>query len=91
MLAYLDAYTKLVTQLGGLSGTPGADAPIRSYAVQQVVTMRKAANAKAAVVRSLPVGATVYPTGNKQDAWWEIADENDNVGWVQNTALAPAK
>jgi len=91
VLAYLDAYTKLVTQLGGLSGTPGADAPVRSYAVQQVVTMRKAANAKAAVVRSLPVGATVYPTGNKEDVWWEIADENDNVGWVQNTALAPAK
>ncbi len=42
-------------------------------------------------MRSLPVGATVYPTGNKEDVWWEIADENDNVGWVQNTALAPAK
>ncbi|MBO9574441.1 MAG: penicillin-binding protein activator LpoB [Sphingobium sp.] len=91
VLAYLDAYTKLVTQLGGLSGNAAAAAPIRSYAVQQVVTMRKAANAKAAVVRSLPVGAIVYPTGNKEDVWWEIADENDNVGWVNNTALAPAK
>lgn len=91
VLAYLDAYTKLVTQLGGLSGTPAQDAPQRSFTVQQVVTMRKTAGAKAAVVRSLPVGATVYPTGNKQDAWWEVADENDNVGWVQNTALAPAK
>ena len=91
VLAYLDAYTKLVTQLGGLSGNAGADAPIRSYTVQNVVTMRQNAASTAKVVRSLPVGATVYPTGNKQDMWWEIADENDNVGWVQNTALAPAK
>src|SRR5262249_53528563 len=91
VLAYLDAYTKLVTQLGGLSGNAAADAPQRSFMVQQVVTMRKTADAKGAIVRSLPVGATVYPTGNKKDVWWEIADENDNVGWVQNTALAPAK
>jgi len=91
VLAYLDAYTKLVSQLGGLSGTPAQDAPQRTFTTQQVVTMRKTASAKGAVVRSLPAGATVYPTGNKQDVWWEVADENDNVGWVQNTALAPAK
>ncbi len=66
VLAYLDAYTKLVTQLGGLSGTPAQDAPQRSYAVQQVVTMRKGAGPKFAVVRSLPVGATVYPTATSR-------------------------
>jgi curli biogenesis system outer membrane secretion channel CsgG len=93
VLAYLDAYTKLVTQLGGLSGDASGDAPIRTFEVQAVATMRKTAATSGAVVRALPVGAIVYPTGNKsQDgAWWEIADENDNVGWVQNEKLAPKK
>jgi hypothetical protein len=93
VLAYLDAYTKLVDQLGGLSGNAAAEAPTRSFQVQKVATMRKAAAASGAVVRALPVGAIVYPTGNKSadGLWWEVADENDNVGWVQNTALAPAK
>ena len=90
-LLVLAAWEAVTRESGGLSGTPAADAPIRTYMVQQVVTMRKTANAKAAVVRSLPVGATVYPTGNKQDVWWEIADENDNVGWVLNTKLAPSR
>jgi hypothetical protein len=38
----------------------------------------------------LPPGAIVYPTGAKNGLWWEVADENDNVGWVLNTKLAPS-
>lgn len=53
--------------------------------------MRKIATATGKVVRTLPPGSTVYPTGNKQGLWWEVADENDNVGWVLNTKLEPAR
>jgi hypothetical protein len=40
-------------------------------------------------VRALPVGLRLYPTGNRDGAWWEVMDDNDNVGWVQNERLAP--
>ena len=43
------------------------------------------------LIRTLPAGAIVYPTGKQQELWWEVADENDNVGWVLNTGLAPSK
>ena len=43
------------------------------------------------MIRTLPAGAIVYPTGNKNGLWWEVADENDNVGWVLNTRLAPSQ
>ena len=42
------------------------------------------------MLRALPVGAIVYPTGKQDGLWWEVADENDNVGWVLNTKLAPS-
>ncbi len=77
----IKALAENILPIGTIAGTD----------IQNVVTMRQSAASTAKVVRSLPVGATVYPTGNKQDMWWEIADENDNVGWVNNTALAPAK
>jgi hypothetical protein len=53
--------------------------------------MRVSALGSARVIRTLPPGATVYPTGNKNGLWWEVADENDNVGWVLNTGLAPSQ
>jgi len=93
-LAFIDAYSKLVTDLGlvqpGAAGTAEA-APTRSYLASSVATMRRTPNAKGAVVRALPVGAIVYPTGKKEGLWWEVADENDNVGWVINTHLTPGK
>lgn len=93
-LAFIDAYSKLVTELGGVqagsTGTAEAS-PTKSFAAIAPVAMRKTAAAGGAVIRTLPSGATVYPTGNKQGLWWEVADENDNVGWVLNTKLQPAQ
>jgi len=90
-LAFIDAYSKLVTELGGL--TPGAaqQAPSKTFVATAAVNMRKGPDASAASIRILPVGSTVYPTGNKNGLWWEVADENDNVGWVLNTKLAPSQ
>ncbi|WP_125954230.1 SH3 domain-containing protein [Novosphingobium sp. MD-1] len=93
-LAFIDAYSKLVTELGGVqagsAGTAEA-APTRSFTAFAPVTMRRTPAAAGAVVRTLPPGSIVFPTGNKQGLWWEVADENDNVGWVLNTKLQPSQ
>lgn len=91
-LAFIQAYSKMVNELGlvqpGAVGTAEA-APAKSFTTQRQVIMRVGASGSAKVLRTLPAGTTVYPTGNKNGLWWEIADENDNVGWALNTGLAP--
>lgn len=93
-LSFIQAYSKMVTSLGlvnpGDAGTAQA-APSKTFTTQGPVTMRKTPVASGAAVRTLPPGAIVYPTGNKNGLWWEVADENDNVGWVLNTKLAPSQ
>ena len=92
-LAFIQAYSKLVTDLGlltpGAAGTAEA-APAKTFTAQGPVAMRAGASAGAKVIRTLPPGAIVYPTGARNGLWWEVADENDNVGWVINTRLAPS-
>ncbi|WP_353228412.1 CsgG/HfaB family protein [Novosphingobium sp.] len=93
-LAFIDAYSKLVTELGGLeqgsTGTAEAS-PTKTYATIAPATLRAKPAPTAAAIRTLPYGAKVYPTGNRDGLWWEVADENDNVGWVLNTKLTPAQ
>ncbi|MEH3047798.1 CsgG/HfaB family protein [Sphingomonas adhaesiva] len=92
-LSFIQAYSRMVTSLGlvtpGDAGTAQA-APSKTFTAQAPVAMRASAAATAKAIRTLPVGAIVYPTGNKNGLWWEVADENDNVGWVLNTKLAPS-
>lgn len=92
-LAFIQAYSKMVTDLGlvtpGAAGTAEA-APAKTFTARAPVAMHAGAAASARVVRTLPAGAIVYPTGAKNGLWWEVADENDNVGWVLNTKLAPS-
>jgi curli biogenesis system outer membrane secretion channel CsgG len=92
-LAFIQAYSKMVTDLGlvmpGSQGTAEA-APAKTFTAQAQVAMRVAASAGARVLRTLPAGAIVYPTGQKNGLWWQVSDENDNVGWVINTKLAPS-
>ena len=92
-LAFIQAYAKMVEELGlvrpGDAGTAQA-APAKTFTAQGPVAMRTSAAASGKVIRTLPPGSIVYPTGNKAGLWWEVADENDNVGWVLNTKLAPS-
>ena len=93
-LSFIQAYSKLVNSLGGIQ--PGAEgtaeaAPAKTFTAQGPVAMRATAVAAGRLIRTLPAGATVYPTGKKAGLWWEVADENDNVGWVLNTRLAPSQ
>ena len=92
-LSFIQAYTKMVTSLGLMNEAPpaAAAAPSKTFITTAATIMHKSPAAKAAVVRTLPAGATVYPTGAKDGLWWEVADENDNVGWVLNTKLQPAR
>ena len=93
-LSFIQAYSKMVNELGlvqpGQQGTAEA-APTKTYTTEGPVAMHASAVASAKTIRTLPPGAIVYPTGNKNGLWWEVADENDNVGWVLNTRLAPSK
>ncbi|WP_066727314.1 MULTISPECIES: CsgG/HfaB family protein [Sphingomonas] len=92
-LAFIDAYSKMVNELGlvrpGDEGTAQA-APTKTFTAQAPVAMRSMPAPTGKVTRTVPVGAILYPTGKKDGLWWEVADENDNVGWVLNTKLAPS-
>ncbi|WP_404710093.1 CsgG/HfaB family protein [Sphingomonas sp. MMS24-J13] len=92
-LSFIQAYSKMVTSLNlvqpGATGTAEA-APSKTFTATAPLVMHKTPLATGAAVRTLPPGSIVYPTGNKNGLWWEVADENDNVGWVLNTKLAPS-
>ena len=92
-LSFIQAYSRMVTSLGlvtpGSAGTAEAS-PTKTFTAQAPVAMRATAAAGGKTIRTLPAGAIVYPTGQKNGLWWEVADENDNVGWVLNTKLAPS-
>ena len=92
-LSFIQAYSRLVSQVSrirmGAEGTAEASAQ-RTFATQGPVALRTSYAASGRVLRTLPPGSIVYPTGKRQGMWWEVADENDNVGWVLNTKLAPS-
>jgi curli biogenesis system outer membrane secretion channel CsgG len=92
-LAFIQSYTKIVNDMGGVqpgdAGTAEA-APKKTFTAQAPLAMHVTAAAAGKVIRTLPPGAIVYPTGKQAGLWWEVADENDNVGWVLNTKLAPS-
>lgn len=93
-LSFIQAYAKMVNSLGlvtaGSAGTAEA-APAKTFTAQGPVAMRSIAAPTGRVIRTLPAGSILYPTGEKAGLWWQVADENDNVGWVLNTKLAPSQ
>jgi curli biogenesis system outer membrane secretion channel CsgG len=90
-LAYIDAYTKLVTQLGGLSDNPKADAPAQAVTLARPGVLRATPAEKGKVLKPLDAGVILYPTGNTQDVWVEVADEVGNKGWVSKLSIANYK
>lgn len=92
-LSFINAYAKMVSDLGLVSGGPSAAAaaPSKTFTATRAVNMRSTPSPQGKMIRTLPVGSIVYPTGNKNGLWWEIADENDNVGWALNTGLEPSR
>ncbi|MBL8549644.1 MAG: hypothetical protein JNJ73_06645 [Hyphomonadaceae bacterium] len=90
-MAFIDAYTQLVNQLGGVSDTPAADAAPRAYRTTTRTNLRSGPSTSSRVVRTLPAGAMIYPSGEREGMWWAATDENDNRGWIQNSNLEPAR
>lgn len=92
-LAFVQSYSKMVGDLGLLDGggTPAQAAPSKTFVATGPLNIRRQPNNTAGVIRTLQPGSMVYPTGQKDGLWWEVADENDNVGWVLNTKLEPAR
>ena len=90
-LAFLDAYRQLVTQMGGFNANVVASAPRQSFVAIASVDMKRSPSTSSSSLRKLEAGMMVYPLGGKEDMWWEVEDENGNVGWVPNDKLEPKK
>ena len=91
-LAYLDAFTKLVDQLGGLpaEGASAANAQ-QAVVVTRPTRMYQSASTQSTLVRPLDIGARLYPTGNKDGLMWEVKDDLGNQGWVSSITFDLAK
>ena len=89
--AFVDAYAQLVTQLGGLDPNATTTAPPRAFVTRQQANLRASPSTNARVVRTLPPGSMVHPSGAQQGLWWEVFDENDNSGWIRNDLLEPMR
>lgn len=83
-LAYLDAYTKLVQQFGGLPVSASQAAGSQAVVMVKPGIMYKNANQKGGKVRDLDPGVILYPTGNKQEPMWEVEDDLGRKGWVSS-------
>lgn len=90
-LAYIDAYTKLVTQLGGISDQPSLDNAQQAVTMSKKGHMYEASGGKGKLVRSLDPDMMLYPTGVKDGVWWEVTDETGNKGWVSSLLFKLAK
>ena len=88
VLAYIDAYTRLVSDLGGLSENAKADAPAQAVTLARAGVMRATPAEKGKVLKPLDAGTILYPTGNTQDVWIEVSDEVGNKGWVSRLSIA---
>jgi len=91
-LAYLDAYTKLVDQFGGLPAQgASAASPQQSVVATRATSMFTAASTQSQVVRPVDPGMRLFPTGNKEGLMWEVKDELGNQGWVSSIMFELAK
>jgi curli biogenesis system outer membrane secretion channel CsgG len=90
-MAYLEAYTKLVNEVKGMSLNAKADNASQSVTMAKPGKMYEAASIKSKKVRDLDPGMTLYPTGEKDGLWWKVSDELGNEGWVPSTLFQLAK
>jgi curli biogenesis system outer membrane secretion channel CsgG len=90
-LAYIDAYRKMVTDLGGISDNASASNEAQAVTMAKPGHMYKHSGGTGGVVRKLDAGMMLYPTGNKDGVWWECKDELGNQGWVSSVLFQLAK
>jgi len=90
-MAYLDAYSKLVTEIKGMDLNATADNARQAVTMAKPGRMYAKPDTKASVVRDLDPGMMLYPTGEKQGMFWKVSDELGNEGWVPSTLFQLAK
>jgi Uncharacterized protein involved in formation of curli polymers len=90
-LAYIDAYSKLVTQLYGAPDSASAANEVQAVTLNKPGSMYKKPGGKGGVVRKVTSGMMLYPTGAKDGVFWEVKDELGNQGWVSSLLFELAK
>ncbi|MET0815825.1 MAG: CsgG/HfaB family protein [Pseudoxanthomonas sp.] len=90
-LAYLQAYTDIIGQLGGLPGNASAANATQALTVTKAARLLANAKGTGKAVRTLDPGMMLYPTGNKEGLMWEVEDELGNKGWVNSTMTELAR
>nr|WP_308911943.1 CsgG/HfaB family protein [Pseudokordiimonas caeni] len=90
-LAYLQAYTDLVSQFSALPDNASEENFSQAVNMVKPGRMYSAADPSSAVVRPVEPGMMLYPTGNKEGVMWEVEDELGNKGWVSSILFELAK
>ena len=90
-LAYLDAYAKMVADIGGMAQTIAGPAAEKAVSMKRPGRMFATASIKGRMVKTLDPGQILYPTGNKQAGFWEVEDELGAKGWVSEAVLEIAR
>jgi len=80
--AFLDAHNKLVAQLQATQPASQRETG-GGYRTSSAVNFRSGPSTDAPIITTLPAGAVVTPTGNKQGAWWEVEAEG-KTGWLHS-------
>ena len=91
VLAYIDAYTKLVTELGGISANASQDNAQQAVSMTKTGHMYTTSSTKSKVIKTVSAGTMLYPTGNKDGLMWEVKDELGNQGWVSSNLFELAR
>lgn len=89
-VAFIDAYTQMIYQLGALDSSAAAAAPQQSYRTTRSTQLRSGPGG-GETLRNLPSGAIVFPLGEREGVYWRVEDENQNQGWVTNDHLEPVR
>jgi len=91
MQAYLEAFTKLVSDIKTMSPFASTDNASQAVIMSKPGRLYTQPDLKSEVVRDLSPGMTLYPTGEKMGVWWKATDELGNDGWVPSTLFQLAK
>ncbi|GGJ97983.1 CsgG/HfaB family protein [Luteimonas terricola] len=89
--AYIQAYSDLVAQLGGLPADASAANVGQAVTMGRPGRLLKSADGRGGAVRDIDPGMLLYPTGVKEGTMWEVEDEVGNRGWVNSTQLSNAR
>lgn len=90
-LAYLQAYTNVVTELGGLPESAPSDNSQQALTLVKPGRLFANSAGTGKTVRPLDVGMMLYPTGPREGVMWEVEDELGNRGWVSSLLVELSK